>query len=219
MQIRWPLFFWIFRPLLWLTLFSSVTATGYVLLQDKPLDFRIDSYAPTFVLVHSFLISRLIGRVRSESFAFLYSQGFSRDVLWGHVWLATLASVLATWLPCSLLILTPVRALFQDAMQDSWFPLMASTEWPFLAWGLLLYAMVLSVFHHEWIRLSMPFRGLVSGHFLALSYFVFATLLSNRLWDHRTTAARYSLIGGIAIVSVILGVFGRWMHRRMEVIS
>ncbi len=101
MQIQWPLLLWIFRPLRLLTLISSTLAVAYVLLHDKPLEFFLDMNSVVFVISHSFLISLLLGRVRSESFAFLYSQGFSRDLLWRHAWLATLASVLATWVPRS----------------------------------------------------------------------------------------------------------------------
>ena len=62
-----------------------MTAAGHVLFHDKPLEFARDTYVIPFIVLHSFLISRLIGRVRSERFAFLYSQGFSREILWRHV--------------------------------------------------------------------------------------------------------------------------------------
>jgi len=217
MNIQWPLFLWIFRPLRWLTFVSAMTATGYVLFHDKPLDFRGDGYAVVFTVLHSFLISRLIGRVRSEPFAFLYSQGFSRNALWMHVWLAAVASVLATWFPCAVLILTPLRGIYQDHQLNPWFPLMAATEWPFLAWALLVYAMVLPVFQYEWIRSAMPWRGIVSGHLLAIGFFAFAILMGDRFLRYGNDPVRVWLISGFAIDSVILLVFGRWLHERMEV--
>ena len=216
MTILWPLLFWIFRPLRWLTIFSVIGVTLYLLFQDQPLDFRRDSYVITFVLVHSFLISRLIGRVRSESFADLYSQGFSRNVIWSHCWLATLASVLITWLPAAILIVSPLRGQLQNALQNPWFPLMASTEWPYLCLVGLLYALVLPVFHYEWIRSAAPFRELISGHLLAIGYFVFAATVFDRFWQ---MSHRWWIPACFMTVSLILGVLGRWLHQRIEVYS
>ncbi len=217
MQIQWPLFFWIFRPLRLLTLISSSLATAYVLLHDKPLEFFLDMNAVVFVISHSFLISLLLGQVRSESFAFLYSQGFSRDLLWRHVWLATLASVLATWVPCAVLILTPLRSHFQDWMLNPWFPLMAPTESRFLTRSLLFYGMLLPLFHYEWIRSSMPFRGRVSGHLLVIAYFVCGLFLTERLWSFSVDLARTSMFLGFIAISAILGLFGYWLHKRLEI--
>ncbi len=217
MHIQWPLFFWIFRSLSLLTLISSSLATAYVLLHDNPLEFFLDVNAVVFVISHSFLISLLLGRVRSESFAFLYSQGFSRDLLWRHVWLATLTSVLATWVPCAVLILTPLRSQFQDWMQNPWFPLMAPAESRFLTRSLLFYGMLLPIFHYEWIRSSMPFRGRVSGHLLVIDYFVCGLFLTERLWYFGTDLARTSMFLGFITISAILGLFGYWLHKRLEV--
>lgn len=219
MSIAWPLAIWLFRPLRWLTIAASFVATLYVLLQPKPLDFRRDPLAILFVLIHAFLISRLVGRVRSESFGFLYAQGFSRDTVWRHLWLVTVASVCLTWLPVLLLIMTPLRGLFQGAFQNPWFPLMASTEWPFLGWATLLYALILPVFHYEWMRSSTPFRGLVSGHVLAIGYLVIPCLMYHRLFGHGASPYRVGLIVAFGAVSLILAMFGRWIHQRMEVHS
>ena len=217
MQFHWPLFLWMVRPLFWLSVASSAVAFGYIMLHAEPLDVRRDQTALLFIIVHSFLISRLIGRVRSGSFAYLYSQGFSRDVLWNHLWLASMASVLATLLPCALLILTPLRSLYQESQQNPWFPLMASTEWPSLVTALALYAVVLPVFHYEWIRSSMSFAGLVSGHMLALACLVVAFMLGDRLTGFRPDSGRDWMLGGFALISVILAITGRWLHRRMEI--
>jgi hypothetical protein len=217
MQIQWPLFFWIFRSLHWLTLVSSSLATAYVLLHENPLEFFLDDYAVLFVFAHCFLISRLIGRVRSESFAFLYSQGFTRNLLWGHLWLATLASVLATWVPCAVLILTTLRSQYQDWLQNPWFPVMASTEWRFLTGSLLFYGMLLPLFHYEWIRSATPFRGRVNGHVLAIAYVFFGLVLSQRLRHFDRDLVRNSLFFGFVMISAILGLLGRWLHQRLEV--
>ena len=217
MQIQWPLFYWIFRPLRLLTLISSSLATAYVLLHEKPLEFFLDMNAVVFVISHSFLISLLLGRVRSEPFAFLYSQGFSRDHLWRHVWMATLASVLATWVPCAVLILTPLRSQFQDWMLNPWFPLMAPAESRFLTRSLLFYGMLLPLFHYQWIRSSMPFRGRVSGHLLVIAYFVCGLFLTERLWSFSVDLARTSMFLGFIAISAILGLFGYWLHKRLEI--
>lgn len=219
MSIAWPLAIWLFRPLRWLTIAASFVATLYVLLQPKPLDFRRDPLAILFVLIHAFLISRLVGRVRSESFGFLYAQGFSRKTVWSHLWVATIASVGLAWLPACLLILTPLRGFFQGALQNPWFPLMAATEWSFLSWAVLLYALVLPVFHYEWMRSSTPFRGLISGHALAIAYLVIPCLLADRLFGYGASPYRSGLIAVFAAVSLVLTIFGRWIHQRMEVQS
>ena len=224
MHIYWPLLDSGFVPrdqLRWLTLVSAVTASSYVLFYDKVLDFRVDRFAILFVLAHSFSISRLVARVRSEAFAFLYSQGFSRDALWRHMWLATSASVLATWLPCAVLILTPLRGLLQDQLQNPWFPLMAATEWPFLIWSLLAYVLVLPVFQYEWIRSAMPFRDIVSGHVLSFGFVVFAVLLGERFFMNSNPPLRWYSADWqpCGSNSMILGLFGRWMHDRLEVRS
>lgn len=219
MQIRWRLLFWIFRQLRWLTLVTAATSSLYVLFSNERLDFQRDSFAIVFVLLHSFLISRLMGRVRSEQFAFLYSQGIPRNVLWCHTWLAALSSVLATGLLCAVLIVTPLRGMFQNALQNPWFPLMAATEWPFLVWSLLVYAMVLPVVQYEWIRSATPYRDITSGHLLSLGFLTFAVLLANRFSAFDPLHLQMVFIAVFAMVPVSLGIFGQWLHRRMEVRS
>lgn len=219
MHISWSLVAWIFRPLFWPTLISSIVVMGYVLFHDEPLDFRHGTYALPFVIVHSFLISRLLGRVRSESFAFLYSQGFSRRRLWLHLWLASWISVLAVWLPSALLIFTSLRSQLQDAIENPWFPMMTSFEWSFPAWTLFAYALFLPLFHYEWMRSSTPFRGLVSGHLLAIGYFVFGLLVFEPVMSLQPYPARNLVLSGFAAISTVLGLFGGWLHQRLEVHS
>ena len=217
MKVNWPLLLWLFRPLRGLTAAGAVVATAYTLFVAQPLDFLRDNYAILFVLVHSLLISRLVVRVHSPPFAFLYSQGFSRDALWGHVWMASALSVLGVCLPGAVAILFSLRSRLQDLMLNPWYPLLAPDDGRFLAWGLLTYAIVLPVFHYEWIRSAAPFRGLVAGNMLALGLITFGLLLAEPLSRVGSNPVGRWMIGGFTVSSVLLGIAGRWVHRRIEV--
>ena len=219
MRIHWHLLTWMFRPLQGMTLVCSASAAFYVLSFHSVLNFPGDSMAILFVVAHSFLISRLLGSVRSESFAFLYSRGLSRDQLLLHLWLASSLSVLATWLPCAVLVLTPLRATFQDWLETPWFPLMASTEWPFVTDSLLCYVTLLPVFHYEWIRSAAPYRDSISGHLLSFALLTSVMILGARLLPIEHFYWRWCFLAGFAAVSTILGLIGRWVHQRIEVQS
>lgn len=218
MKLHWSLLRWQLRQISVVTLVAMLFSAVFILTHREPLKFEMFTPPPFFILAHSLLITWRLGRAHSRSFGFLYAQGFSRDTLWGHTMLASGVSVLAAWLPASLLVWTGLRSDYQELMQNYWFPLMAETEGAFLLWSLLAYAVLLPSFHYCWIRAAQPMRGTVGGFaiafgmvFAALSIWNAVRVPSMPVWIVLWFSAGFVL----AAISLCLGGFK--LHRRLEV--
>jgi hypothetical protein len=169
------------------------------------------------VLVHCLLLAGLLGRFGSPAFGFLYSRGYSRDALWGHIMLASALSFLTAWLPLALILWTGLRSVIHDnVFQSPYFPVMAPCEhWTPWAW-LALYLLLMSAFHYVWIRSAQPTRGSSSGVFLAFALIVALVTAGNMnayldAWFTCLSAVSYIVV----LVSLLFGA--RALHRSLEV--
>jgi len=219
MRIHWPLLWWQFRQTLPFAIKATVVLAVYVLFCGEPLQFHVYEVPALIVFAHCLAIAWRMGRVRSPAFAYLYIQGYSRGVLWGHTMLASLASVLMMWLPMAALIWLPIRSSFQDTVfQNACFPFMGPTERSLTLWCLATYFCLIPIFHYAWIRSSLPMRGVVSGHVLAAATVV--ALLS--FWLGVPQWLRFgwpsiAIVGMFSSAAFVLLLVGWRVHYRMEV--
>ena len=214
MTFHWPLFFWYFRSLRLLTTITSISALSFVALHTLPLSFRNDS-ASLFILFHSFLIACLVSPSRIDVSRFLFSQGFSRESLWFHSWLAAIASIGITLAPCAILILTGLRGWIQDIQSNPWFPLMAGTELPVLTWATALYLILLPVFRYATIRMASPDRDFKSGLGILFLFLLIGFMAWTQL--QRPGPVQHWIITGFLLISTALFVLGYSTYQRTEV--
>jgi hypothetical protein len=218
-RIHWPLLSWQFGQTLPVTLIALPLAMVYVVLREEPFEFRVDQVPALFVLLHSLAIVWSLGRVRSVGFGYLYTQGYSRGALWGHMMLASLAAVMAVWLPVAASIWLPIRSAFQDVvLRNPYAPFMSPAERAFTLWWLWVYSVLVPLFHYAWVRSSAALRGLVSGHILAFATVAaqFTVWLSlPRGWQ--AGWIRASLASAFLAAAIVLMVGGYRLHSRMEV--
>lgn len=216
MRIHQSLIRWHMSHLLTVNVVAAVIGVSWALLHEDRLTFQIESWMGLMVPLHCLAIVWCLGQTSSSGFRFLYSQGFSRDALWGHTVLASVLSVAVAWIPIGLTVFLPIRSTVQDAMGNPWFPFAAWTERPWVWNWLLVYAVLLPLFHYAWIRSSLPRRGLVTGFFLAAAGTVAAFVVWSDLsaWHgHVTTLANLGLVAA----AIALLVSGWQIHRRSEV--
>lgn len=222
MTLKPALLSWLLRSMR-LDLVALPVACAWVLFARTPLfDHNVHFIPFVFAFVHGLLCTVFpLGQTRSESFAFLYTRGFSRDVLWNHKMLATLAAVLIVWLPAALLVWTGARSAAQDHwFQNPLYPLVAPREvWAPFTW-LAAYGLFLPAFHYAWIRRGQPVRGAESGDSLVVALAVTVVVM----WNGPNQAVwfapwyRAMLWGAGALVSLTLLLTGRRLHRELEVL-
>jgi hypothetical protein len=169
------------------------------------------------VLVHCLLLAGLLGRFGSPAFAFLYSRGYTRDALWGHLMLASALSFLTAWLPAALIVWTGLRSAVRDhVFQSPYFPVMAPCE-NWTPWvSLVLAPLYLAAFHYAWIRSAQPTRGQNAGSITAFALIVavatgFIMFYSLSGWMVWLLVALYAA----TLLCLVLG--GRALHRSLEV--
>ena len=219
MHIYWPLLWWQFRQALPFAVKAAVVLALYVLFCDEPLRFAVEQVPALIVFAHCLAVAWRLGRVRSAAFGYLYTQGYSRGALGGHTMLASLASVLTVWLPMAALIWLPLRSSFQDTVfENVYFPFMGPTERSLTLWCLATYFCLIPVFHYAWIRSSLPMRGIMSGHVLAVAAVV--ALLSFWLGVPQWMCFGWPnvvIIGAFLAAAFVLVLAGWRVHYRMEV--
>ncbi len=215
MKIKMSLLKIMFRETMPVTLIALLISCFYVLFTRDVLTWQ-NPWVAIFILAHSIAIAALSGRYRSRAFAFLYTRGYTRDELWFHKMLSTILSVLAVWLPVSLIVWLPIQSFIQDKMFISpYFPLMmireATVPWAWLGG----YAILLPLFHYVWIRRAQPLRGENGVVFLAIGVvIVIATLMSFRWQPQWFRILTYSL--SVVMIATCL-IAGRILHRNLEV--
>jgi hypothetical protein len=169
------------------------------------------------VFAQCLLFIRLLGRSDTSAFAFLYSRGYSRDVLWGHAMLVSVLSVVAAWLPAALIVWSGLRSTIHDRLFESPdFPVMAPCEtWIPLSW-LGLYLLLAPAFHYAWIRHAQPTKGGFGGVFLSTGI-ALALLMSFSEVSYFT--GWFALLSGVSCVAVVICLVlgGRVLHRSLEV--
>lgn len=215
MRIKMSLLKIMFRETLPVTLIALLISVPFVLFTREVLMWQ-NPWIAIFILSHSIALAALSGRYRSRSFAFLYTRGFTRDELWFHKMLSSALSVLAVWLPVSLIVWLPVRSFIQDKMfMSPYFPLMmireATVPWAWLGG----YAILLPLFHYVWIRRAQPLRGENGVVFLAIGVvIVIATLMMFR-WHPQWFRILIYALSTVMIATCLIA--GRILHRNLEV--
>ena len=215
MSIRWRLLRILWRQAMPATVIGGLGLAVFSLAWPDVLTPR-DLWPGLIVFAQCMLLARLLGRFETPSFAYLYSRGYPRDALWGHMMLASVLSLLTAWLAAGLVIWTGLRSLLHDRFQSPYFPIMAPREtWVPLIW-LGLYVLLIPACHYAWIRRSQPTKGRHSGPLVLLS--LLAALLVSVDMVHYLDGWFAWLSGSLYVVVVaclILG--GRVLHRSLEV--
>jgi hypothetical protein len=216
MIVRRGLLQFLWRSALPATLIGALGLGAYALLWPNVISIR-DIQPAALVYGHCLLLAWLLGRPESPAFAFLYSRGYSRDMLWEGTMLVCALSVLAAWLPAALIVWLGLRSLIQDRLfQRPDFPVMAPCEtWMPLIW-LGLYLLLAPVFHYAWIRRAQPTRGGRGGLFLSLGILLVLLVSSGQLSYFTGWFAWLSAVFYIAVV-ICLVLGGRVLHRSLEV--
>lgn len=193
---------------------AMIVSILFVLLYPKYFLWN-NAWAAVFILIHSVAITFILGRVRSRSFAFIYTRGFSRDVLWLHKMLASVVSVFVAWLPAALLIGLGGRSALQDWFRNPYLPIMAAREMSAVWFWLFGYAILLPMFHYVWIRKAQPTRSSGSGMLLAVGLF-FVALTLVPFSNH---APWFVMVCGLlaAVIIATCTIAGFLLHRTLEV--
>lgn len=215
MKIKVSLLAMLQRQMLGVSLTAVLIGGLYVLFSREPLSWD-NPWLSLFVLVHSIAIAFYLGRFRSASFSYLYTRGYTRDLLWGHKMLSTIIAVLLVWLPMGLIVWTPVRSIVQDKLFISpYFPIMAGREAavPFIWLG--GYAIFLPMFHYVWIRRVQPTRGGDGSVLLAIGMVIVTWTLGSFRW-HQDWFKVLVLVLAIVIIATNLAA-GFLLHRKLEV--
>ena len=217
MIARWGLTRILWRQAMPATLAGSLGLCVYCLAWPDVMTSR-DPWPGLIVLLQCVLLAALLGRFETPPFAFLYSRGYSRDALWGHVMLTSGLSVLAALMPAWLIVWTGLRSRLHDLLESPYFPIMAPREaWVPLIW-LGLYVLLVPACHYAWVRRAQPTRGSQGGNLAVvgvLAALLFGFDLVRRLdgWF----AWLCGLLYAAAVVCLLLG--GRSLHRSLEVRS
>lgn len=215
MIVRMALLRWMWRQTRFVTWPAAALALWYVLARREPLDWH-DGWVGLFIVVHGCLITACLGRHSTGMFAFTYTRGYSRDAIWGHAMLATIAAILCVWLPVAVVIWTPIRSYIQDSLfQSPFFPLFRIVERPVPFIWLAGYGLVMPWFHYAWIRQAQPCRGAAGGMWLAAGFVVSAITALNAGRLAAWVATVVGITAGVLAVIVLLA--GRRLHRSLEV--
>ncbi len=220
MAFNRPLLRWQVRQIRGITLVGLIAALGYTFTASHVFQFGVASPAAYFIGVHCLLISWGLGRTDVRGCGFLYTQGFSRNVLWRHTMSASVLSASVVCLPSALFILSGLRSQCQAALGNPWFPLFAANERVFVAWCLLEYAVLLPVFHYMWVRESQMTRDptsgfVVAGCVVAAGFSVWAGVRM-AMMPHWT---QWLIAGGLLTAGAALLIAGRALNRTREVMS
>ena len=199
------------------TVMGVLSLTIYVLLRQDVMIWR-DPLPLYLVGLQCLFLAWLLGRFNTPAFAFLYSRGYSRDQLWGHLMLASLISALAAWLPAALIVWTGLRSHLFDLLENPYFPVMAPLETMApLAW-LVFYLTLIPIFHYVWIRLAQPTRGRLGG-LIASSAMLLAFAMSFDIVRASFINEWFVWLAGLTFAATSLCTLygGRTLHRFLEV--
>ncbi|MBN2579026.1 MAG: hypothetical protein JXB10_08555 [Pirellulales bacterium] len=188
-----------------------LSLTLYALICPGVMSWR-DLLPMQFIGLQCLLLAILLGRFNTPAFAFLYSRGYSRNQLWGHLMLVSVLSVFIAWLPAALTVWSGLRSSLHDWFQSPYFPVMAPRE-ALVPWIWLgIYLVFLPAFHYAWIRLAQPTRG-QNGGILAAGAMIAALLAvySMNGWFAWPCVGTFSLM----VPVFLLGA--RMLHRNLEV--
>ncbi len=199
---------------------ALAVALAYVLIRPAPFmsrDFGTSMLPWLFVAVHSVVLVGMHARVHTSEVAFLYSRGFSRDTLWVNQVIASTLSVLIVWMVAAFCVWMGLRSWVQEQlMQNPEYPVMASTDMPFLWRYLVGYTVALPTLHYAWVRRNQPTRGQHSGDYLTVAM-VLATFTVLAMSPHREGWTLGVTVAGGVTIGLTLLVEAWRLHRSLEV--
>lgn len=215
MARRWVLTWLLLRPTLGIAILGAVTLGSYCLMHDDVMTPH-EAFPAMIILVQCLMLGAMHGRVRSPSFAFVYSRGYSRDAIWGHMMLASCLCVLATLLPAALIIWTGYRSQVLDHMQSRYFPIMAPREMCVPLVWLGFYGLLVPACHYAWIRRAQPTTGRHGGNGVVA---VLLVTVAVAFYLVRYLNGWLAWLAGALYVTVVLCLVlgGRALHRSLEV--
>lgn len=169
------------------------------------------------ILVYGLLLGRLLGRYQTPAFAFLHSRGYSRGVLWSHLMLASGLSVMAAWLPATLILWTGLRsAIFDRVLRSPYFPIMAPREIVVPLVWLAFFILLVPAVHYAWVRSAQPTKGGHNGPFVPFAILAALAVAFSMVYHLRGWFAW--LCGALYAVTVVALILGGWrLYRSLEV--
>jgi hypothetical protein len=210
LQIYW-------RQSLPATALGALSLAIYLLFHQDVMEWH--DQLPLFLVgLQCLFLAWLLGRFNTSAFAFLYSRGYSRDQLWGHMMLASAISALAAWVSAALIVWTGLRSYLFNFFENPYFPVMAPLETIVpLAW-LVFYFTLIPIFHYVWIRLAQPTRGR-SGGMIAAAALLVAFAMSFEVARTPYLNEWYAWLAGLTFATTILCTLhgSRTLHRLLEV--
>lgn len=214
MKIKTALLGFFLRSLFPVNAAAMIVSVCFILLYPNYFLWN-NAWASLFILAHCITITFVLGRVHSGPFAFIYTRGFSRDVLWMHKMIASIVSALLVWLPVALIMGLGGRSALQNLFQNPYFPIMAQREMSAVWFWLFGYALLLPLFHYVWIRKAQPAKSAGNGMLLAVGAVIAViTLISNRYHAHWFAQFCW-IVGGVIILTCMISGF--FLHRTLEV--
>ncbi len=215
MNIKLSLISTFLRQTLGVTIIALPIMVLFVLFYREVLEWQ-NVWMSLFVLVHSIAIVFCMGRFRSRSFAYIYTRGYSRDELWINKMIASAISVLIVLLPIAIVIWLPVRSVIQDKLYRSpYFPLMMVRESLVPSFWLLIYAVLVPLFHYVWIRRAQPTRGGTGAVLLAIAVVISASSLMTFRWHQDWLKVLLWITSTVMTITALTG--GLLLHRKLEV--
>lgn len=216
MLVNRPLWRWYARRAWPVTIIASCIVLVHVLLIQRQPYSTWESSVWLFILLHCVALNWSVNSIGHADGAFLYTRGFSRDVLWRHRVFVSLVHMLIVWGIAAGLLWSGLRSQFQIWLMDNpEFPLMdgADSGRPW-AW-LYGYILLLGSLQYASIRRWQPTRGAASGYWLVLSVVVLQfTGVRMQPWNETLI---WSGAAGLIVVSCLIA--GRLLHREIEVQS
>jgi len=193
------------------TLVGGVGMAMYTLVHAEALTWR-DANPALLAALQSLMLAWVFGRFGSREFAFLYTRGYRRDVLWACV---MLTSVLSAAVPIALsqaIVWSGLRNFVHQ--NDPMFPYVGLREtWVPLEWS-LYYVVLLPGVHYAWIRMAQPFRGQRMGILFA-GAMGFGAFYADGLAPHGWRGWLLMAAGTVVVGALLIA--GRCLHRELEV--
>jgi hypothetical protein len=158
------------------------------------------------------MLAWAFGRFGSREFAFLYTRGYRRDVLWAHV-MGT--CVLSAAVPIALsqaIVWSGLRNFVHQ--YNPMFPFVGVREtWVPLEWS-LCYIVLLPLVHYAWMRMAQPFRGQRMGILFA-GAMGFGAFYAYSIAPHGWRGGLLMAAGAVVVGALMIA--GRRLHRELEV--
>jgi hypothetical protein len=197
------------------TVLGFFSMSIYALVYPDVMSWR-DLLPPCMAGLQCILLAWLLGRFNTPEFAFVYSRGYCRDTLWGHMMLVSVFSALAAWLPAAMIVWSGLLSCILDKFGSPYFPIMAPLETP-VPWAWLgCYLALIPICHYAWIRLAQPTRGRFGGILCAAGLVIVFLLTFDMLyfldgWFAWMSGATF----GVTLLCLVYG--SRKLHRLLEV--